>query len=265
MLAFERAGSGEPVVLLHGTNADRRVWDPLLPRLTPHRSVVAVDLPAHGASPATSFTPPAFARDLAALLDDLGLDRPAVVGHSVGGWTALELAKLGRAGAVLALVPAGLWRRHSPRRTDAWLRINWRIGQLAGRTIETTLRSRVLRAAGLRNISARPGRVPYAVALQTARAAQASRHFPRHFAETRVLRFEGGERIPATVPVHVVWGEDDRVAIAGKSRHTGELPGHAVVETWPDCGHMTMWDRPEDTVRAILATTAQAAAGPGGR
>ena len=49
------------------------------------------------------------------------------MGHSSGGWTALELAKLGCASAVLALAPAGLWRRHSPLPTDAILILNWRL------------------------------------------------------------------------------------------------------------------------------------------
>ena len=74
-------------------------------------------------------------REVAALLDDLGLERVAVVGHSSGGWTALELAKLGRASGVLALTPAGLWRKHSPPITDAILVVNWCFGQLFGERI----------------------------------------------------------------------------------------------------------------------------------
>ena len=157
---------------------------------------------------------------------------------------------------MLAFAPAGSWRKRSPRVTNAGLMLNWRIGQLAGRSIETTLKPRIVRIAGLRNISARPGDVSYETALKAARAAQAAKNFPRHFAETKVPRFERGDRIPPTVPVRVVFGREDRVAPPGKSRYADELPDHATVEIWEHCGHMVMWDRPQDTVRAILETSA---------
>jgi pimeloyl-ACP methyl ester carboxylesterase len=233
MVAFDRAGEGEPLVLLHGTNCSRHVWDPLLPALTAHRDVIAVDLPAHGASEPTSLSPPGFAADVAHLFDALELSAPAVVGHSVGGWTALELAKLGRAGAVLALAPAGLWREHSPVATDLGLRINWQLGQLFGSAVSRSLKSRAVRVVGLRSISARPGAVPYEVALATTRDAIASKHFPEHFAATRVLRFSGGQMIPAAIPIRVVWGDRDKVALKTRSRFN---------------------DRPAETIAAALIT-----------
>lgn len=260
MLAFDRVGSREPLVLLHGTNSSREVWSPLVSRLAAEREVIAFDLPAHGASPPTSFTPPDFATELAAAFDELGLSAPAVVGHSVGGWTALELTRRGRAGAVLALAPAGLWRRRSPFLTDLGLRVNWRLGQMLGGAAELPLRSSLGRRLGLSSISARPEAVSYDVAVAAARGATASKHFPEHFRRTRVLRFTGGREIPSDVPVQVVWGDRDRVALAGKSRFEDELPAHAHVETWTECGHAVMWDRPDELVAAALRTTAAPAA-----
>ena len=256
MLALDRVGAGPPLVLLHGTNASRAMWRPILPKLRERREVYAVDLPAHGDSPPTSLTPPGFARDVAATFDELGLAAPAVVGHSVGGWTALELAKLGRAGAVLALAPAGLWRSHSPPMTDFGLVVNWWLGRRAGGMAERSLRSRLGRRIALRSISARPGDVPHDVAVETARAAIASKHFLAHFRATRVLRFEDGRRIPPRVPVRVVWGARDKVARARTSRFEDELPAHAVVETWEGSGHMLLWDRADAVVDAALATRA---------
>jgi pimeloyl-ACP methyl ester carboxylesterase len=98
--------------------------------------------------------------------------------------------------------------------------------------------------------------VPYDVAVATARAAIASTNFPEHFKRTRVLRFEGGEPISPEVPIRIVWGDRDRVALARKSRFIDELPEHATVETWSLCGHMMMWDRQAATVEAALACTA---------
>jgi pimeloyl-ACP methyl ester carboxylesterase len=249
MPAFDRLGDGPPLLLLHGTASSREVWQPLLGRLAAGHDVIAVDLPGHGESPATSYTPLAWAGEVAMLLDSLGLDRVAVLGHSSGGWTALELAKLGRAESVLALAPAGLWRKHSPILTDANLNLNWRLGRLLGPWALRALASRRIRSISLRGITAKPGAVPAEVAVAQARAAIATDSFPRHFRETRVLRFHGGQEID--VPVTVIWGDKDRIALAGKSRFSDQLPPQTEVEIWPGCGHMLMWDAPERVLELV--------------
>ena len=50
-LNHHRAGSGEPLVLIHGIGSRWQMWEPVLDRLTPHREVIAIDLPGFGASP----------------------------------------------------------------------------------------------------------------------------------------------------------------------------------------------------------------------
>ena len=235
-------------MLLHGTASSRGVWAPLIETLAEANDVLAVDLPGHGDSPPTSYSPPEWAQEVAAFLNGQGLERVPVVGHSSGGWTALELAKLGRAESVLALAPAGLWRKHSPLLTDITLNVNWRLGRLLGPLALWTLRSPTLRSVSLRGISAKPRDVPADVAIANARAAMAIDSFPRHFSETRRLRFLDGQDIK--VPIKVVWGEEDHIALAGKSRDIDELPAHTEVETWTGCGHMMMWDAPEKVLIA---------------
>jgi len=253
MLACDREGSGAPLILLHGTNSSRSIWKPLLPALSSQREVFSVDLPGHGQSPPDSFTPPDWAKAVAALMDDLGLDRAAIVGHSSGGWTALELAKLGRTSGVLALAPAGLWRTHSPPITDAILVVNWRLGQIIGESATRPLRTRIGRRLSLRQISARPGDVPAEDAVTMVHTVLTSKHFPEHFKQTRRLRFVDGQQIPREVPVHIVWGNKDRIARARTSRHTDQLPSHATVETWNDCGHMLTWDAAQPVTDVALA------------
>ena len=113
-LAYSRAGSGPPLVLLHGIGHRRQAWGAVLDRLTPHRDVIAVDLPGHGESPPLDIAGrsaiAALAEDLTGFLDQLGLDRPHVAGNSLGGRLALETGALGRAASVTALSPAGFWR-----------------------------------------------------------------------------------------------------------------------------------------------------------
>jgi pimeloyl-ACP methyl ester carboxylesterase len=246
VLAFDRRGAGPPLLLLHGTTSSRHVWTPLIDQLAELREVWALDLPGHGQSPATSHTPPDWAREVASFIDERELRHVAVLGHSAGGWTALELAKLGSVENVLALAPAGLWRARSPRLTDLALSANWHLGRLAPTLAVRALRSPSVRSLALRSISASPRAVPAAVAAANAEAALATDSFPRHFRETRRLRFRAGGQID--VPIKIVWGERDHIAPAAKSRSTDELPAHTEVETWAGCGHMLMWDAPERVV-----------------
>lgn len=253
VLSFAAVGAGPLLVLLHGTNTTRRLWAPVVPALSAERRVVLVDLPGHGASAPTSHTPSDYAREVAELLDHLDAERAAIAGLSIGGWVALELAKRGRASGALALVPAGLWAHRSPLVTDLGMRVNWRLARLGGRPGAAAMRSPRFRRVALRSLCAHPERVAARDAVAVAEDARASRHCPEHFRQTRGLRFTGGTATPPEVPVHVVWGDRDRVARARTSQHIDQLPSHARVETWPGCGHMLVWDAPERVVAAALA------------
>jgi 3-oxoadipate enol-lactonase len=113
LLSHDDLGSGPPVVLLHSGVTDRRMWDALVPALSHSFRVVRPDLRGFGDSP----LPPgryADADDVAALLDFLGVADAAVVGSSMGGRVALELAirHPGRVTSLVLLCPA--WRGLEP-------------------------------------------------------------------------------------------------------------------------------------------------------
>src|SRR2546430_4421510 len=93
-LYFETHGAGRPMILLHGGLGSGEMFGPILPLLTERHQVVAVDLQGHGRT-ADIDRPLDFrvmADDVAALIDHLGLDRPDVVGYSLGGGVALHTA-----------------------------------------------------------------------------------------------------------------------------------------------------------------------------
>src|SRR5882762_2074321 len=111
--ALYRAGSGEPLLLLHGFTGAWHHWRPLLGELVARYEVIAPTLAGHdGGMPLPAGTALNFAGSTDLLeehLDELGLDTVHVVGNSMGGALALELAKRGRARSVVALAPAGGW------------------------------------------------------------------------------------------------------------------------------------------------------------
>jgi pimeloyl-ACP methyl ester carboxylesterase len=92
-IAFERQGTGPPVLLLHGILQDSRAWRRQLDALSDEFTVVAWDAPGCGRSsdPPEAFRLPEYADCLAAFVDALGLDRPHVLGLSFGAVLALEL------------------------------------------------------------------------------------------------------------------------------------------------------------------------------
>ena len=97
-LAYERNGSGPPLVLLHGVGHRRQAWGAVLDRLTPHRDVILVDLPGHGDSPPLEHGLPvvdALLGPVRALLDDLGVEHPHMAGNSLGDRLELESAVAG--------------------------------------------------------------------------------------------------------------------------------------------------------------------------
>jgi pimeloyl-ACP methyl ester carboxylesterase len=252
MLAYTRAGSGPPLVLLHGIGHRRQAWDAVLDRLAPHRDVIAVDLPGHGESPPLPGGRPApvtLAEELIGFLDQLGLDRPHLAGNSLGGRLALEAAALGRAASVTALSPAGFWRSG---RELGYAKAVFRVMQTLGARLEPLAprlaASTAGRAVMYATLVRRPSRMSPRQAAGDMRAFMAaSPALNAILAEISPF----GARIPAGVPVTIAWGHHDRLlprrqALVARTR----LPQASFVRL-AGCGHVPMTDDPA-LVAAIL-------------
>jgi pimeloyl-ACP methyl ester carboxylesterase len=109
-LIWDRAGSGEPLLLVHGIGTTHADFAALRPSLEAEYDVLAPDLPGHAESPPLSTRPTvgAITDALEADLDALGVERVHVLGSSIGARIALELAIRGRARSVVAIAPSGL-------------------------------------------------------------------------------------------------------------------------------------------------------------
>jgi pimeloyl-ACP methyl ester carboxylesterase len=93
-LYFETHGAGRPLILLHGGLGSGEMFGPILPRLAERHEVITVDLQGHGrtADIDRPIDVRLMADDIAALIDHLGLDRPDIVGYSLGGGVAFQTA-----------------------------------------------------------------------------------------------------------------------------------------------------------------------------
>jgi pimeloyl-ACP methyl ester carboxylesterase len=95
-LAYARHGKGTPIVLLHGYPLDHHLWDAVVPSLEDTFDLIVPDLRGFGESTTidTPYTMDDYASDIAGLLDQLGIQKAAIVGHSMGGYAALAFARL---------------------------------------------------------------------------------------------------------------------------------------------------------------------------
>ena len=85
-LAYEQGGAGRDLVLVHGITESRHAWDPVVADLESRWRVTAVDVRGHGESERRApYDAVTLASDLATIVDTLDLERPLMVGHSMGG------------------------------------------------------------------------------------------------------------------------------------------------------------------------------------
>ncbi len=129
-LNVEVGGAGRPLLLLHGFTGSAAVWPALAARFAPHRCTVAVDLIGHGQSDtpadAERYRMEQCVADLLALLDTLEIAQTDVLGYSMGGRVALQMAATAPARvSTLALPPTRRW----PTRSSA---MAWRRSSIAG-------------------------------------------------------------------------------------------------------------------------------------
>ncbi|QNS07535.1 alpha/beta fold hydrolase [Streptomyces xanthii] len=256
-VTYERTGSGEPLLLLHGIGHHWQAWQPVLPILAAERDVVALDLPGFGASPAL---PDGLAYDLSTVVPvldafcrHLGIERPHVAGNSLGGLLALDLGREKRVRSVTALSPAGFWTEAERRYAFGTL-LAMRQGAraLPLPAIERLSRSAAGRTALTSTIYARPGRrSPEAVVAETLALREAP-GFRETLRAGRTVQFR--DDIPE-IPVTVAWGTRDRLLLRRQGvRAKQVLPGARLVRL-PGCGHVPMNDDPALVARVILDTS----------
>ncbi|MGC1288755.1 MAG: alpha/beta fold hydrolase [Streptosporangiaceae bacterium] len=259
-LAYERYGSGPPLVLLHGVGHRRQAWGAVLGRLTPHRDVIMVDLPGHGESPPLTLAGrpvlDAMLAEVTRLLDELGLDRPHVAGNSLGGRLALEAGVRGRAATVTALSPAGFWRN---RGEIAYDRAVFKIMELAGartqRFAPALVRSTAGRAILYGAIVSRPSRLTPQQALGDATAFLAATD-ALHVILAGMTNFTGA--MPAGLPVMIAWGTRDRLLFPGQARVAKAYLPQALLVPLPGCGHVPMTDDPPLVADVLLRGSGRA-------
>jgi pimeloyl-ACP methyl ester carboxylesterase len=258
---YRMAGSGPPVVLIHGMVNSSRHWEPVALRLAEEYTVIAPDLIGHGDSAAVrgDYSLGAHASSIRDLLAALGVERATIVGHSLGGGIAMQFfyqfpqrterlalissGGLGRQvspllrGAAMPGAAAALWAAAHPRLLDALSRLGERMRE-RGRSLGVYLVAIARALAPLRQAGARRA------FLQTLRSVIDFRG--QHVsARDRLYLLDG-------FPTLIVWGERDHtIPLAHGLRAHEAIPGSRF-ETLPRAAHFPHIEDPEGLAGALL-------------
>jgi pimeloyl-ACP methyl ester carboxylesterase len=258
---LHRGGSGTPLVCLHGFTDTWRTWELVLPQLERHHDVLAPTLPGHAGGPplegepSASLLPDAVER----AMDDAGFDRAHIVGNSLGGFVALQLAARGRAESVVALAPAGGWSEGDEMRHTLALfpPMQEQLVPMAPHadaimaTREGRRRATLLTSTNFEHIP------PELLVHQLLGVVGCTRLRPMVEYASR----EGYQLDAARIdcPVRIVWGTDDKLlpwpSAAARFR-TDWLP-HADWVELDGVGHAPQLDVPLETAELILGVTAR--------
>lgn len=245
-VAYDRAGSGPPLVLVHGAGGDAREWRPQVSGLSDEFTVVAWDEPGAGRSsdvPA-DFGLAGYARALAALLETLGA--PAhICGLSWGGTVALELYRR-RADLVATLVLADTYA-------------GWK-----GSLPEHEVRARVAAAEHMLAAPAETfdpsfpglfaGDPPRDVVDLLDEVAADVRRQSLRVALRAMADADLRDVLPGiAVPTLLVWGELDARSPLGVAHDFSRAIPHAELVVVPAAGHMSNLERPDEFNAAIRA------------
>jgi len=258
-VTYAQAGSGPVLLLIHGMGGTFENWQAVIEPLARQHTVLAPDLPGHGASApgAGDYSIGALAAGLRDLLIALGHERATLVGHSLGGGIAMQFAyQFPEMTERLVLVSSGgLGPEVSPvLRAAALPGANLFIAATAGpgRTVGSAL-ARVLAAVGLR---------PNADVAEVLRGYASLADPDRRAAFLATLRsviHTGGQRVHAGdrlylaegMPVLIIWGERDPII----PRHHGENAHEAIpasqLEVFDGVGHLPQIEAPERFIAVL--------------
>lgn len=255
-LAFDRTGSGPPLVLIHGIGSRRGVWKPVVPLLAAERDVLAVDLPGFGDSPVLDEPPTveALARALVAWWGELGVKRPHVAGNSLGGGIVLELARMGAVSSATALSPIGFWSPGEARYGRTMLRVTHFSATRLSRPMTALLRSPAGRQATIGLMYGRPARRDPGEAVADLESLARAPGWAPTLPLTRAYVFHDGDELQG--PVTIGWGTRDRLLIPRQAERARQALPRARHVPLPRCGHIPMSDDPEGVAALLLEASA---------
>jgi pimeloyl-ACP methyl ester carboxylesterase len=249
-IAYDDTGSGDPIVWLQGTGESRQGWIAQTTEFSERYRCVAPDHRDVGESSYVeeAYTPRDLARDAAAVMDALGTGPAHVVGFSLGGAAAQELA-IDRPDLVRSLVLMATWAK-----TDGWFEAQMRNWQACRRAYWDDERA-FLEALGPWLWSPATYAIPGMVdGLNTLMEAEEPRQRPEGWIRQcdADIAHDAASRLGSvTVPALVIVGEDDICTPPGYARELCALLPSAELVALADAGHGAFAEKPHELSAAM--------------
>jgi pimeloyl-ACP methyl ester carboxylesterase len=257
---YRVAGSGPPVVLIHGMVNGSLHWEGVALRLADRYTLIAPDLIGHGDSAAVrgDYSLGAHAASIRDLLAVLGIDRATIVGHSLGGGVAMQFFYQfpQRTERLVLVSSGGLGHEVSPLlRSAALPGMNGVLALVAHRRILDAMWrfGQRLRERGV-------GKGVYVQAivralrpLEQPGAREAFLHTLRAVIDVHGQRVSARDRLYllGSMPTLIVWGEGDNTIPLEHGRATHEAMPHSVFETLPRAAHFPHLEDPDGLARLL--------------
>ncbi|MGA2451891.1 MAG: alpha/beta fold hydrolase [Solirubrobacteraceae bacterium] len=257
---YRIAGSGPPVVLIHGMLNSSSHWQSVALELARDHTVVAPDLIGHGdsAAPRGDYSLGAHAASIRDLLAAIGIDRASIVGHSLGGGVAMQFFYQfpQRVERLVLISSGGLGHEVSPLLRSAAL-------PGVSAVLSMTIQPRLLGALAGAGRRMRERALAGGVHLQTiARALRPLENADARQAFLTTLRSVidvHGQRVSATdrlylletMPTMIVWGERDNTIPLAHGRRAHEAIPHSYFRTLPDAAHFPHLEDPAGLSRVL--------------
>jgi 3-oxoadipate enol-lactonase len=250
-IAWERHGAGAPVLLIHGLGYARWGWEPVLPALAERFDVILFDNRGIGESdaPPGPYTVAEMASDAIQVLDEAGVERAHVVGTSLGGMVAQELAlsvpeRVDR--LVLACTTPGGPKAHPMPQVTVEL-----LTAAASLEPAVALRRFVENALAPTTVAQRPEVVERILEHRLATAQDPAAWGAQAAAGAAFDAFDRLSRL--TAPTLVQHGTEDVVVDPRNADLLVRLVPDARVEPFPGTGHLYFWEEPERFVAAVAS------------
>ena len=249
------AGDGPPVVFVHGLSGNWQNWLENLPRFAQERRTVALDLPGFGESepPAEKISISGYGRAVDELCERLDLGEVAVIGNSMGGFIAAEMAiqfpeRVERLGLVSAVGITSVVANRTP--VMMWGRIAMMAGSRSAAERRMAILRPRLRHLAFSTLVRHPSRIPTDLLFEISQGAGRSAFKP---ALESFLDYDVRDRMPdIRCPTLVVWGEKDMlVPVADAHEYERLIPGARAV-VFDDTGHIPMAERPNTFNDCVL-------------
>jgi 3-oxoadipate enol-lactonase len=248
-LAYDVRGRGSPLVLIQGVGVGRWGWEPVAARLARRFQVITIDNRGIGASdaPPGHYSTRMMAEDVLAVLDDADIQQASVVGTSLGGMIAQELAlahpeRVDRL-VLVATIPGGPHSRPMPLGTT------YLFAAAPFMTNKAKLREFVATTLGPTTLRRRP-RVTRRLAARKLANPQSESAWRAQTAAGMLFNPLGRQR-RITQPTLVVQGTADLVVDPGNASVLAGLVPDARVQRFDGAGHLLYWEQPKRFVRVV--------------